>query len=60
MYPFFGFNRTRMYEESTLVPQKQKKVLKQVQAGTFHSCQTDRIVHDVIVAMMSFTALYRV
>mgnify|MGYP003386523233 CR=1 FL=1 len=34
MYPFFGFNRTRMYEESTLVPQKQKKVLKQVQAGT--------------------------
>jgi hypothetical protein len=33
MYPFFGFNRTRMYEESIVYPVSRRKVLKQIQAG---------------------------
>jgi hypothetical protein len=33
MYPFFGFNRTQMYEESYIYPPQARNTLRQVQAG---------------------------
>ncbi len=46
MFPFFGFNRTRLFEESMLGPPRLRKVMKQVQAGLLLVDATNSTMRD--------------